>query len=468
MLRLFSLSVTILVFLAGALAVAAMWFLPPSEKLMWLAPVALIAIGAVGMIRFGGGRFFLTALGLTAVLIGGLVLFVWPPVAPNGETVASDGTRSAPSGNRPIPELVTVELQVPERYRSGVFEKRRELRVPRGARISVFAAGLEGPRLMTVTPNGDLLVSEPSAGRIRLLRDADGDGVAEKLVTYADDLIRPHGLAYHGEDLYVAETGRLSLLRDEDGDGRADVRRTISRDVPGGGGHWTRTVVVDEDGTAYVSTGSSCNLCEEQDPRRAAVLEFAPGESNAKIFATGLRNSVGMAFHPETGELWASNNGRDMLGDDLPPEEVNLIREGHDYGWPYCYGDRVPDPKFDDPERCRDTTPPEVTMQAHSAPLGIAFGHGLDFPEPLGRMLYIGFHGSWNRTIPTGYKLVGIPFEDDRPAGGPVDVVEGWLQGRTAWGRPVAPAVGPDGALYLSDDRTGAVYRIWFPNSQSS
>ncbi|HKL49009.1 MAG TPA: PQQ-dependent sugar dehydrogenase, partial [Desulfuromonadales bacterium] len=195
-------------------------------------------------------------------------------------------------------------------------------------------------------------------------------------------------------------------------------------------------------------------------------LEFGPGEKEAEIFARGLRNSVGLALHPDTGELWGSDNGRDMLGDDLPPEEINLIRKGSDYGWPYCYGNRTPDPKYDRPDRCKDTTPPQVTMQAHSAPLGIAFGKGLNFPETFQKMLFVGFHGSWNRSVPTGYKLVGIPFEEGRPVGGPVDIISGWLEGRTAWGRPVGPLVGPDGALYLSDDRTGAVYRIWFPERQ--
>jgi glucose/arabinose dehydrogenase len=148
------------------------------------------------------------------------------------------------------------------------------------------------------------------------------------------------------------------------------------------------------------------------------------------------------------------------MGDDLPPEELNLITAGADYGWPYCYGDRVPDPDYGSAKRCASTTPPVVKMQAHSAPLGVAFGYGLGFPAPYKDVLYIAFHGSWNRSVPTGYKVVGIPFEKGRPAGAPFDFVTGWLVGDKAWGRPVAPVVGPDGALYLSDDKAGAVYRI--------
>ena len=170
------------------------------------------------------------------------------------------------------------------------------------------------------------------------------------------------------------------------------------------------------------------------------------------------------------GRLWARTRksresatfeyGRDWLGDALPPEEINRIVAGGDYGWPYCYGQRITDPDFGSPERCRDTRPPEVEMPAHSAPLGIAFGHGLAFADRYRDMLYVAFHGSWNRSTPTGYKLVGIPFRNGRPSGPPEDIVSGWLQGRSAWGRPVAPLAGPDGALYLSDDRAGLIYRI--------
>jgi len=463
--RILLLALTILVFLAGVFLGTAMYYMPPDRDIMWFLAAGMAILGMVGMLRLAGPRFCLTAIGSTALALWAVTFFIWPPTASPPLGVADNGSVTE-SSERPIADLETVELEVPDRYRRGVFEQRHELRVPPGARIAVFAAGLEGPRLMTVTPAGDILVSEPGADRIRLLRDDDRDGVAETLITYADDLQRPHGLAFHGQNLYVAETGRLSLLRDENGDGQADTRRTISRDIPGAGGHWTRTVVVADDGTAFVSAGSSCNVCEEEDPRRAAVLEFGPGEKEAEIFARGLRNSVGLALHPDTGELWGSDNGRDMLGDDLPPEEINLIRKGSDYGWPYCYGNRTPDPKYDRPDRCKDTTPPQVTMQAHSAPLGIAFGKGLNFPETFQKMLFVGFHGSWNRSVPTGYKLVGIPFEEGRPVGGPVDIISGWLEGRTAWGRPVGPLVGPDGALYLSDDRTGAVYRIWFPERQ--
>jgi glucose/arabinose dehydrogenase len=307
----------------------------------------------------------------------------------------------------------------------------------------------------------------PNKDYILVLPDRDKDGLADRKIVFARGLKKVHGLAFHKGVLYAAGTGKLYRLRDKNGDLRADKVEVISEDIPGSGGHWTRTVVAGPDNKLYVSAGSSCNVCIEKDKRRAAVLRFPLKGGKGEIFAKGLRNSVGLAFHPDTGQLWASNNGRDWLGDNLPPEEINLLVKGGDYGWPYCYGKRVVDPDFGTAERCRETLEPEVEMQAHSAPLGISFGHGLDFPARYKDMLFVAFHGSWNRTEPTGYKLVGIPFKDGEPAGQPEDIVTGWMTQGKAWGRPVAPLVGSDGALYISDDKAGAVYRISYgPASQ--
>lgn len=358
--------------------------------------------------------------------------------------------------------LRPVKLLVPNKYKKGVFRKERTLVAPPGFNVSLFAAGLEGARFMALGPEGWLYVSLPGKGMIILLPDEDRDGVADDHVIYAKKLDRPHGLAFFGKNLYVAGTGSITKLVDEDGDGKADTYELISEDVPQGGGHWTRSIAVGSDNMLYVSVGSSCNVCLERDRRRAAILRFPLTGGRGELFARGLRNSVGIAFHPLSGELWGSDNGRDWLGDDLPPEELNLIIKGGDYGWPYCYGQRIPDPDFGTKERCKDTRPPEVEMQAHSAPLGIAFGYRLAFSQYYRKMLYIAFHGSWNRSVPTGYKLVGIRFRDGGPVGGPFDIVTGWLRDGDVWGRPVSPIVGSDGALYLSDDRADAIYRITY------
>ena len=400
--------------------------------------------------RLGWG-WALGELAVAAVVALLMTFVVWP----GGTVPADDGENG----------LVDVTLRIQPSFPVEGDQLARTLRAIPGLRISVYAAGLEGPRMLAFSPAGDLYVSIPRAGKVLVLPDRNRDGAADSLTVFVDGLDLPHGLAFARSDLVVAENSRLLRLPDRDGNLRADRVEVLSDDLPAGGGHWTRSVAIEPNGDFFVSAGSSCNACLEKDPRRAAILRIPRVGGQAEIYATGLRNSVGLAFHPTTQELWASNNGRDMLGDDLPPEEINRIVKGGDYGWPYCYGQRIPDPDFGNPERCRDTMLPEVEMQAHSAPLGIAFGHNLAFPDPYRNMLFVAFHGSWNRTVPTGYKLVGIPFAAGRPIGSPQDIVSGWLQGRRAWGRPVDPAVGPDGALYLSDDRAGIIYRITIENA---
>lgn len=366
-------------------------------------------------------------------------------------------------------EMVEAGLEVPEKMRRGPFAGKRELKAIPGVRVSVFASGMAGARFMAEDANGVLFLSVPSDGTVLALPDRDKDGVADETIVFARGLKRPHGLEFRNGELLVAEAARVVALRDDDGDLKADSKKIITEDVPSGGGHWTRTVVIGPDKAIYVAAGSSCNACVEEDRRRAAVLRYAGGK--AEVFASGLRNTVGLEFHPKTGKLWGVDNGRDMLGDDLPPEELNLIEEGRDYGWPYCYGKRVPDPELGSKGRCAGTVPPEVEMQAHSAPLGVAFGYGLDFPKMVRKSLLVAFHGSWNRSVPTGYKVVAIPFNDKGlPAGKPFDVITGWLEGREAWGRPVDVLAGRDGAMYVSDDHAGAVYRVTYeaPNKKTN
>lgn len=362
-------------------------------------------------------------------------------------------------------QLKPVVVSVPEKYRAGVFDKQRQLNALPGFKVSVFASGLGNARFMAENSDGVIFLSVPSDGTVLALPDKNNDGAADDVIVFARGLKRPHGLAFRDGELLVAEAGRIISLKDSNGDLKADSSKVITDDVPAGGGHWTRTIVIGPDKALYVSAGSSCNACVEKDKRRASVMRFK--DSRAEIFATGLRNTVGLEFHPKTGKLWGADNGRDHLGDDLPPEEVNLIELGKDYGWPYCYGNRKPDPEIGYKERCERTVPPEVEMQAHSAPLGVAFGTGLHFPKLVMRSLIIAFHGSWNRSTPTGYKVVAVPFNDKgMPAGGPFDIITGWLSGGEPWGRPVDVLVGSNGAMYVSDDSAGAVYRVTYEASQ--
>jgi glucose/arabinose dehydrogenase len=321
--------------------------------------------------------------------------------------------------------------------------------LPAGFRIALFAI-LPGVRFGTVAPDGRLVVSQMREGRVLAL-DAEG-----RSTVLASSLRLPHGVAYRNGVLYVAETGRVDRIPKP-----GEVVPIVS-DLPTGGGHFTRTLGFGPDGGMYVSVGSSCNVCEERDPRRAAILRFNPDGTRAEIYATGLRNAVGFAWYPGSDALWAVVNGRDWLGDDLPPDILVKVVRGGFYGWPYCYGNGILDPDLGRPDRCREMVRPALEIQAHSAPLGMAFSRGTPFPSRYQGGAFVGFHGSWNRSVPTGYKLVYVPFANGTPAGPPEDFATGWLQpDGTAWGRPVDPIIGSDGRLYLTDDHSGAIYRIW-------
>jgi glucose/arabinose dehydrogenase len=338
------------------------------------------------------------------------------------------------------------------------------VRLPDGFRMNLFARHLDQPRFMAWSSGGVLYVTEPTEGAVVALPDRDRDGVADEAITWVTGLDRVHGIAFHEGFLYLAETGRVIRYPFQEGAPAPDEPEVVVADLPAGGQHWTRTIAFGPDGMLYVSAGSSCNACEEEDARRAAVTRYTAAGVEETIFSSGLRNSVGLAFHPLTGELWATDNGRDWLGDDLPPEEVNVLREGQFYGWPYAYGERVPDPELGSaaPEKVAETVPPLISLQAHTAPLGLTFYDGDTFPVEYHGDLFIAQHGSWNRSSPVGYQVLHIDLEGDdksvpasrRP------FASGFLRPEGAWARPVDLSVGPDGALYITDDRNGTIYRI--------
>lgn len=337
----------------------------------------------------------------------------------------------------------------------------RPIALPPGFAISAFAEGLDEPRMLELGPDGQVYAVERGAGRVLRLPDRDGDGRLDQVEVVADGLDAPQTLAFYQDgSLYVAETKRVLKLGPADAQGAFGQPQVIIPDLPSGG-HQSRTVLFSPDfQTLYVSVGSSCNVCQEQDQRRAAILRFNPDGSRGEIYARGLRNAVGLDIRPGTDELWATNNGRDFLGDDLPPETVYQVQAGGDYGWPRCHSGRVVDPEFGGQEGCQGVLPPAVEIPAHSAPLGLEFYRGDRFPAEYRDDLFVALHGSWNRSTPIGYKVVRIPFENGTP--GPAeDFAAGWLPpGQGSWGRPVDVLTGSDGSLFVSDDAGGRIYRI--------
>jgi glucose/arabinose dehydrogenase len=337
------------------------------------------------------------------------------------------------------------------------------IRLPRGFSIGIWADGLSGARFLRVTPAGDLLLSRSRAGEIVLLeRDANGDGRSDGRRVLLQGLDRPQGMDLHDGWLYVAETGAIGRIRfDPSTRETSGAFERIVRGLPTGGNHWSRTLRFGPDGWMYVSIGSSCNVCEESDPRRAAIVRYHPDGSGEEIFATGLRNSVGFDWRPGTGDLYATDNGRDLLGDDFPPCELNRIEAGRFYGWPYANGSRVPDPDFGagHADRIAATTPPAHEFRAHNAPLGITFVRSEHAAEAYRGAALVALHGSWNRTRKDGYRVVSLHWQP----GGSIeerDFAVGFEQDGNVIGRPVDVAEGPDGSFFVSDDYAGAVYRI--------
>ena len=333
-----------------------------------------------------------------------------------------------------------------------------DLVLPPGYSASVYASGLRNPRFMDVAPDGTLFVAEPGAQRVVALPDADRDGRADAVAEVGTDYDAAHSLAFTADgSLLVAGSGTLfRLTLDEAG---REVSREAILDYAGGGQHSTRTVAVAPDGSLLISHGSSCNVCWEEDEERATIIS-APAEGGTwRVLMRGLRNAVGLAVDPATGTAWATVNGRDLMGDDLPPETLYRVVDGADAGWPRCHAGDIVDPDLGaepDPltglQGCEGVVEPDAEFQAHMAPLGITFWED---------GAVIAFHGSWNRSEKVGYEVWWLPW-DDGPAGEPVTLVGGFLDPETgdATGRPAGVVVGGDGALYVSDDKAGFIYRV--------
>jgi glucose/arabinose dehydrogenase len=336
------------------------------------------------------------------------------------------------------------------------------LQVPSGFRATQYQGGLNGPRFLTVAPDGTVYVAERTSGDILALSDPGHSGVATRKTVVASGLYDPTSVVVSNGALYVGQRSQVTHLA-LGPDLRTTDKQVVVAGLPTSGQHTTRTVLIGPDSKIYVAIGSTCDVCIESDPRRAAVWVYNHDGSAGRLYAKGLRNAVGLATNPWNGQIWATNNGRDYLGDESPPETVYRLQDGGDYGWPRCHAGDIVDPAYGYRGACNGVVAPLVKMQAHSAPLGLAFYQSGAFPARF-HGLFVAFHGSWNRTVKTGYKVIFVPLDArGAVAGGPQDFATGWLRddGSEA-GRPVGLAVGPDGALYVSDDAAGAVYRIAF------
>ena len=334
------------------------------------------------------------------------------------------------------------------------------IQLPSGFEIETYASGVSNARAMTLGNNGTLFVGSRSAGNVYALVDQNRDMRSDKIYVVAEGLHAPSGVTFKDDALYVSAVDRI--LRYDKIESQLEnppLPVTVTDKLPSDRHHGWKFIDFGPDEMLYVSVGAPCNVCLRSDPY-AGILRINPNGTIIEMFARGIRNSVGFAWHPETRELWFTDNGRDMLGDNRPPDELNHApRKGLHFGYPYCHGRSIPDPEFGRGKDCRRYAPPAMELGPHVASLGMRFYTGRMFPPRYRGQIFIAEHGSWNRSIPIGYRVRLVRLEKGR-AVSYEDFAKGWLVGGRAWGRPVDIQLMPDGAILVSDDYAGVIYRI--------
>lgn len=334
--------------------------------------------------------------------------------------------------------------------------------LPDGFTIEIYAEDLPNARSMCLSPSGTLFVGTRQKGDVYAVRDTDGDMKADQKWVLATGLNSPNGVAFRDGDLYIAEISRILKYPDIesnlDNPGEPEV---VYADYPTKTHHGWKYIAFGPDGMLYVPVGAPCNICESEDELFGTITRIDVADPKPEIMAKGVRNTVGFNWHPETGELWFTDNGGDWLGDDMPACELNYVREtGLHFGYPYCHQGDFPDPKLGEGYNCADFEPPYRKLGPHVAPLGMEFYKSPMFPASYKNFIFIAEHGSWNRTKPIGYRISTVTISDDKSNREYGIFAEGWLQDGKAWGRPVDLEYLPDGSLLVSDDMADVVYRI--------
>ena len=341
------------------------------------------------------------------------------------------------------------------------------LKVPDSFKVSIAATGLGKPRMMAVAPDGALYVTRRDQGDVLMLRDRDGDGRMEELRTVVAQFPGVHGIAMHDGYIYLISNRELKRGK-MNADGSVGKLDTLITDLPDAGQHPNRTIYFGPDEKLYITVGSTCNDCDDANQENATILQVQPGTWKRKIYARGLRNTIGIDWNPQTGALWGADHGRDWLGDDFPPEELNQIKDSADYGFPLIYANRVVDQSREDPigttkeEYAKHTEVPGLTFPAHSAPMQFLFlSKAKGWPTAYTNDALLTMHGSWNRTKPDGFNVLRVKFQNGQPAGYE-DFLTGFFnpEARTRFGRPCGLTIAPTGAVYVSDDANGVIYSI--------
>lgn len=347
-----------------------------------------------------------------------------------------------------------------EGWSFGASPQPGSISLPPGFRIGLYAT-VPGARSLTLGAKGTLFVGSRAEGKVYAVHDRNADGIADEVIVVAKGLNSPNGVAFFGEALYVAEIDRVLRydgIESRLADPPAPV--VVNDRFPKDRHHGWKFIRFGPDGMLYVPVGAPCNICDSDDPRYASIMRMNRDGTGLEVFARGVRNTVGFDWHPVTGELWFTDNGRDWLGDDRPPDELNRApAKGMHFGYPYCHGTDILDPEFGRGKSCASYTPPALELEAHVATLGMRFYRGTTFPAAYRNQIFIAEHGSWNRSEAVGYRITLARLEGSRAVKYEV-FAEGWLRGGAVSGRPVDIQEMPDGSLLVSDDRAGVIYRI--------
>lgn len=340
-----------------------------------------------------------------------------------------------------------------------------KLKVPEGFAVSFFARDVDNARSMAIGDKGTVFVGNRKGKNVYALVDADNDGVAEKKYTVAKGMNTPNGVAFHNGSLYIAEISKIWRIDNIESTLENPGQPVLVFDsLPTAEHHGWKYIAFGPDNKLYVPVGAPCNICDdnEKDKRFSSIMRLNADGTGAEVYAHGIRNSVGFAWHPASGELWFTENGRDMLGDDIPPDELNIaVKKDENFGYPYCHAGTIPDPEFNKGKNCADFKAPAAALTPHGAALGIKFNTGGMFPEKYRNQVFIAEHGSWNRSKPIGYRVM-MATVNGNSVKSYTPFIEGWLTNGEAWGRPVDVLFLKDGSMLVSDDHANAVYRVTY------
>lgn len=392
--------------------------------------------------------FITTSLIIISLVVAGCTV---SPVTTPDETGQTSDDAAAPTEQNPGDDSIFTSLPpLPN-----------EIKLPPGFSIHIYAADVPNARSMTMSPAGTIFVGTRTVGNLYAVLDRDGDFVADEVITLAEGLFSPNGVAFRDGSLYVAEINRV--LRFDDIEANLNDPPdpvVVTEAYPSDRAHGWKFIRFGPDGKLYVPVGAPCNVCDTDDTGYGKITRINPDGSNLEVVAQGVRNSVGFDWDPQTQELWFTDNGRDNLGDDLPPDELNhVVAPNQHFGYPYCHGGTIVEAELEHNRTCDEFTPPAMPLGPHVAALGMRFYTGNMFPPEYHNQIFIAEHGSWNRSVPIGYRLSLVRLENNEAISYET-FAEGWLVDGQAWGRPVDVMVMPDGSLLVSDDSAGMIYRI--------